>query len=943
MQINKILSVLLCLIFMWIFIPAGSVRAENSFTYDGITISGDITANDITYDIGRHLILGKYGEGGTYHVTLSGTAPDGHYFSVRNNVTAYITLEDLHLTGDIATFNVNSGATVVIYLKGSNTLIGKSGSGLSVNYNAILNIDQAPALPGENPEEIKGFLYVSAGGGYPGIKAARKDWVDGNFSYPTLNIRGGTITAIGSRQAAGIGGGNGETGGKINIYGGVVTAIGNRGAGIGGGNYSENGGQIYISGGIVNATSPEAGAGIGGGDDGSDGGNIYIAGGLVTAVGAGAAAGIGGGNDGTSGDITITGGHVIAAGNGGGAGIGGGLHSNNEGGSVENIRLYGGTIFARGSDGGEDIGKGSGGTDNGSIAIADFPAVSNGIPTAVFLRNDTPVAPTHIDSAFSHVGPYNYEGISKYGFHLSDFYPDSLPDITTTLPEGVTGPGDYWLRDFWTNQLNLWNEADNAGAYIQPRTVNYHNIDDLKEINKTQHRGTYGKIMDGSIFTRPGYGFIMWTTSPNGGSQYTPGDRYTFNNNLDLYANWDIIRYQINYDLKGGTVGHPNPEDYTVNSGEITLNNPVKPGYTFDGWTGTGITGTVLNVTIGAGSTGTRSYTANWSPNTYTVSYDANGGVGTMHDTIFTYDREYNLSANAFTRKGYTFVGWSMVPGDNVVYSDGERVKNIVEEGNIILYANWTMNNYNIDYNLDGGTVMPDNQDNYSIESSDITLTNPVKEGYIFTGWSGTGITGTLMNVTIPKGSVGNRSYKANWIVNPPGYLYRTLTERDTGITVSGMIREDAVLMVGDLSFGSDSGCESIRSQMNNPDLVFILGKDISLTQDFIGTLTITIPIDNGYNGKAITVTHCVNGKAHTYTVNVYHGSVTFDVTDLSPFALFAATEQGDGNNENGGSDKNNNIPITGDGSQPLLWILIGVLAAGVTGLIVLRDKRKDI
>ena len=81
-----------------------------------------------------------------------------------------------------------------------------------------------------------------------------------------------------------------------------------------------------------------------------------------------------------------------------------------------------------------------------------------------------------------------------------------------------------------------------------------------------------------------------------------------------LYAKWTAINYTINYELNGGSVASANPTSYTVESGAITLNNPTKDGYIFSGWTGTGLGSATINVTIPAGSTGDRSYTATWTP-----------------------------------------------------------------------------------------------------------------------------------------------------------------------------------------------------------------------------------------------------------------------------------------------------------------------------------------
>jgi uncharacterized repeat protein (TIGR02543 family) len=1042
MKMRRFLSVLLCAAFILTLVPVGSVHAaENSFTFDGLTISGDIAASDLLYDDIKTLYLKPRQDGGFHTITLSGTTVGKLSFVVSQNARAYITLNNLQMIGDSFTFSVGSGATAILYLRGQNTLISNSGSGLIVNYNATVIIEQAPPKPGENEEDIKGFLYATGSADNPGISAARKDWADGTHSYPTLYIRSGTVTAIGGRQAAGIGGGNVKTGGKINISGGVVTVIGNRGAGIGGGNCSQNGGEIYISGGIVNAYSSEAGAGIGGGDDDSDGGKIYIAGGLINAVGAGYAAGIGGGNNGTSGDITITGGTVIATGGSGGAGIGGGKHNNNEGGNVDTIRLYGGTIFASGKDGGEDIGRGAGGTSISEIFIADHPDAPTNIPTAVFLRNDTPQASTftNIDSVYSHVGPKDYAGISQYGIELPTLFPSTRPAITMTLPEGVEGPGDDWLTNFWANQLNLWSSAANAGAYLQLKSIYYHNMSmGPGEIVQSQHRGTAGKILDGSIVSNPGYTFITWKTYA--GKTYNPGTSYTFNDSLELDATWSPVTYDISYDLDGGTVSISNPTSYTIETADFSLNNPTKTGYTFAGWSGTGIIGTSMNVTISKRSTGNRSYTANWTPNTYTVCYDANSGTGTMADTTHTYDVEAPLRNNAFTRSGYSFAGWAASPGGEVAYLNGQSVINLTQSGVVNLYAKWTPDDYTITYHLNGGAVSPANPTSYTIESDAITLTNPTKTGYTFAGWSGTGISGTSMNVTIPAGSTGPRSYTANWTPNnytvcydanggtgtmadtthiydveaplrnngftrfgysfagwaaapggdvvylngqsvinlaksgvvtlyakwtpddytityhlnggavspanttnytiesdaitltnptktgydfagwsgtgitgdpvmtvtipagstgsrsytahwtetPPCYSFRTLTDIATGISVSGTIRDDAALTVKDMTLGTDAACDAIGQRMNDDDYVLLLGKDISLSQGFIGTLTITMPVGALYNGQTVTILHCAGGMLQTYTATVTDGKALFSVSSLSPFAVFA-------------------------------------------------------
>ena len=84
--------------------------------------------------------------------------------------------------------------------------------------------------------------------------------------------------------------------------------------------------------------------------------------------------------------------------------------------------------------------------------------------------------------------------------------------------------------------------------------------------------------------------------------------------------------YSISYSgLDGAAVSPANPASYTVASPAITLTRPTRTGYTFQGWTGTGLSGLTESVTIPAGSVGDRVYTANWSPVNYTLTCTTEG------------------------------------------------------------------------------------------------------------------------------------------------------------------------------------------------------------------------------------------------------------------------------------------------------------------------------
>ena len=112
--------------------------------------------------------------------------------------------------------------------------------------------------------------------------------------------------------------------------------------------------------------------------------------------------------------------------------------------------------------------------------------------------------------------------------------------------------------------------------------------------------------------------YFMWLGSD--GNLYAPGESVP-EVVTTLTAQWTVNQYTITYDLAGGTA-EGNPDTYTIETRTFTLTNPTKSGYTFTGWSGTGLTGeNNLTVTIEKGSTGDRSYTAHWRYNGSGHSY----------------------------------------------------------------------------------------------------------------------------------------------------------------------------------------------------------------------------------------------------------------------------------------------------------------------------------
>lgn len=160
----------------------------------------------------------------------------------------------------------------------------------------------------------------------------------------------------------------------------------------------------------------------------------------------------------------------------------------------------------------------------------------------------------------------------------------------------------------------------------------------------------------------------------------------------------------------------------------------------------------------------------NNTPKTFTVTYDANGGKGTLEPARKT-AKEAIVIANAdsLSREGFTFSDWNTrKDGKGTSYAPGDKYE---EDENLTLYAQWKAisptTTYTISYELGGGKLK-DRETNptvYTSETETFTLKNPIHESREFLGWKSKGADDSTAktNVTIEKGSSRNLSFVAVW------------------------------------------------------------------------------------------------------------------------------------------------------------------------------------
>jgi len=190
------------------------------------------------------------------------------------------------------------------------------------------------------------------------------------------------------------------------------------------------------------------------------------------------------------------------------------------------------------------------------------------------------------------------------------------------------------------------------------------------------------------------YTFDGWFTEINGAGEEFTGDTVV-SGDIEVYAKW-IAEYSITYTLNGGSA--TNPGKYTVETNTFTLTNPTRTLYTFVGWSGTDLTGTAnTTVTITKGSTGNKSYTANWIINQYTVTYSSTGHTaGTVpSDQIQNYNttitvQNGNLRGSVIvtSKVWQRFTGWNTATnGSGTMYQPGAT---FTLTGSVTLYAQYT-------------------------------------------------------------------------------------------------------------------------------------------------------------------------------------------------------------------------------------------------------------
>ena len=300
--------------------------------------------------------------------------------------------------------------------------------------------------------------------------------------------------------------------------------------------------------------------------------------------------------------------------------------------------------------------------------------------------------------------------------------------------------------------------ADAQTLIIDPNGGIYNN-----EIGNTSYTIEVGAQKQILNPTRIGHRFIGWTLQGEGstinGSTFTMGTV-----DAKLTANWEKINYTLKVNPNGGTWNNNTGEqNFTISyQGTLEIPLPTRTGFTFSGWNLSGI-GSTLNGTTFTMGYANATLTANWTRNNYNLNVNPNGGSwnGSTNAQDITIAYQGTKQIPNPTRIGFTFNGWSL----SGIGSTLNGTTFTMGYGNATLIANWTRNNYNLTVNPNEGTWEGSKElQDFTIPYDETrNISNPIRYGYRFNGWTLNPGLGSSLNGTTFRMGYDNATLTANW------------------------------------------------------------------------------------------------------------------------------------------------------------------------------------
>ena len=327
-----------------------------------------------------------------------------------------------------------------------------------------------------------------------------------------------------------------------------------------------------------------------------------------------------------------------------------------------------------------------------------------------------------------------------------------------------------------------------------------------------------------------------------------------------------LATYTISYNGNGSTSGSVSSQTKTYGTAlTLRANGYSRTGYTFSKWnTKSDGSGTNYNASGSYTANAAATLYAVWTANTYTVSYNSNGGTGTTSSQTKTYGTTLTLRANGYSRTGYTFSKWNTKSdGTGTNYNASASMGATAITANTTLYAIWTANTYTISYNGNkpssaSGTVanVPSSQTKTYGKSLTLSSTKPTLTGYTFLGWATTssGSATYQPGGTFSTNITSNTTLYAVWRADAPSVTIRSAYRSDS----TGAADDEGTYLTASVSWSqtTSSGLtvtvaanevsgSTAESTALSGTATLTLAANLSLNSSYTVTVTATNPYGN--------------------------------------------------------------------------------------------------
>jgi uncharacterized repeat protein (TIGR02543 family) len=323
-----------------------------------------------------------------------------------------------------------------------------------------------------------------------------------------------------------------------------------------------------------------------------------------------------------------------------------------------------------------------------------------------------------------------------------------------------------WYREAACSNAWSWDTAVTSSATLYAKwTQNTYAVEFNSQGGSAvsaQSIAHGGKASSPAAPARTGYAFGGWYREAACSSAWDFNAAVT--SAATLYAKWTANAYAVKYLGNGSTGGSmANSQHAYGTAKELTLNTFTRTGYTFAGWAlsatsavAYGNAASVINLSATAGAT--VELHAQWTANAYTLSFHPNGGGYTYPTSkVVAYGAAVGAPAST-SRVGYTLNGWYTLPSGGDKY---DATTPYATAGDLMLYAQWTGEEYTLSFDGNGGDTSPSQPARYG--STVASLPTPARVGYTFSGWFTSPAGGAKLSAGDAYATAGNLTLYAQW------------------------------------------------------------------------------------------------------------------------------------------------------------------------------------